>query len=345
MLYSTLFENENKNYQKIQTNQLLVLCEIEKDYQSFYEDFNKLIKSKLNRYLITKLFKKNLKKLSISTNKLKLFINKHYHTLKILKEYSCLNDFTILCYDSKGKRDKNLAIDYFYQYITENKTDLDTIKAVALKIKELGFHTLYLNEKLNFNEVEYRLNIPHETNFAFLENLEIIPTYLKSPIKYKTNDSCYCLILDLNTRGNNKQTISDYDKNIILNTLIFNPNRLPKEITIDSTIGLIYELAKKKEIEHKDIRHSVDLSISTNDLKKYFEYLQSLIQRIDKIKNNQELMSLLKQMQNILKQLQLFGIDFEKQIISSYEDVTEETMKREKKLYLDRRYWTNLDID
>ncbi len=49
-------------------------------------------------------------------------------------------------------------------------------------------------------------------------------------------------------------------------------------------------------------------------------------------------MGLLNQMQNTLAQLKLFGVNFENQIIASHTGITDETIKREKKLYLDRRY-------
>ena len=50
-------------------------------------------------------------------------------------------------------------------------------------------------------------------------------------------------------------------------------------------------------------------------------------------------------MQKILKELELFGINFENQIIDCYTDITGETMEKEKKKYLDRRRYANIDFD
>ena len=344
MIYSPLIAKRNKQCKKIQTNHLIVLCEIGENYTSFCDDLEKLIKSDSNRNLVNKVYQVMQGKLFTSSNKYKEFVEKHKHTIEIMNKYSCLMNLTVLSYDAKGKRRKNLAEDYFYQYIQEHNEDIEKIKALALKIKALGFNEINFGEKLDFTEVEYELDTVFESDFAFLENMEVIPTYLNSPIKYRTNGSCYCLILNFNGYGSNKE-VSKYDRNIELNSLIFDPNKLPNEITTKSTIGIIQELAEKKKVEHEDIQSSVDLSITTSDLTSYFERLKEVSERIDKIKDNPELKNLLNQMQNTLTQLQLFGVNFENQIIDSHTGITDETMKREKKLYLDRRYWSSIDID
>ncbi len=344
MIYSEVIEKRNKHCKKIQTNHLIVLCEIGENYKSFCDDLEKLVKSISHRDLVSDLYRVMQGKLSISSNKYKEFIEKHKHTIEIMNKYSCLSNLTVLSYDEQGKRRENLAEDYFYQYIQEHNADIETIKALALKIKALGFNEINFGEKLDFTEIEYELDNSYGSDFAFLENMEVNPTYLSSPIKYRTNGSHYCLILSSSGYGSNKE-ISKYGRNIELNSLIFDPNKLPNEITTESTIGIIQALAEKKKVEHEDIQASVDLSITTSDLVGYFERLKEVSERIDKIKDNPELKNLLNQMQNTLAQLQLFGANFENQIIDSYAGITDETMRREKKLYLDRRYWSSIDID
>ncbi len=333
MICSVEFE---KGIKKIETNHLIVLCEIEDDYKSFCQDLQELIKSKSNRNLVSKVYRAMQKDLFITSSKYKNFIEKHKQTIEIMKKYSCLSDLTILSYDINGKRKENLAEDYFYQYIQNHKEDIETIKSVALKIKKLGFNVINFGEQVDFTGIEYNLDTSsYDVNFAYLENMEVIPTYL-STIKYRTNDSCYCLALNAHGFVEEKE-VTKYNRNIKLNSLIFDPNRLPNEITTESTISVIYELAQKKKAEYDDLRHSVDLSISISDFKDYFECLKAETQKIDKIKDNQKLVDLVSQMQNNLTKLQLFGVNFENQVINSYTNITDETMKREKKLYLDRR--------
>ena len=250
-----------------------------------------------------------------------------------MMKYSCLSNLTVLSYDEKGKRRDNLPEDYFYQYIQEHKADIEIIKAVALKIKSLGFETIHFDENLDFTGNEYEINYSYGSSFKFLENMEVIPTYLDIPIKYKTNGSCYSMTL----HSNYKNYINKYDRKIELNNLIFDPNRLPDEIIPESTIGFIKRLAEKKKVEYNDLQNAIDLSITTSDLADYYKRLQKVSERIIKVNDNSELTNILSQMQKALQQLQLFESDFEKQIINSNSDITNEIIKKEKKLYLDRR--------
>lgn len=331
MISPAVIEKWNKYCKNINTNHLIVLCEIGEEYKSFCEDLEKLIKSKTKKDLVIKVYNAMQEKSFIVPRKYKTFIEKHKHTIEIMNKYFCLGYFTVYSYDSKGEYRENLSANYFYQYIQEHKEDIETIKAVALKLKTLGFDEIHFGEKLDFTEIEYVLN----SEFAFLENMEVTPTY-NSPIKYRTNGSCYCLRLYLSGYGSNK-TINEHLKNVELNSLIFDPNKLPDEITIESTIGVIQELAEQKKEEREDICDSVDLSISTDDLKNEFERLKKIIDKIDKKKDNPELASILNQMQNILIKLQLFGAEFENQIIDSHASITKETLEKEKRFYLDRR--------
>lgn len=134
-------------------------------------------------------------KFSIRSSKYKSFIEKHKHTIEIMKKYLCLSNLTVLSYDAKGNRRKNLPEDYFYQYIKNNKEDIEKIKEVALKLKKLGFNEIKYGENLDFTGIEYDLDIFYGNDFAFLENIKVNSTYLNNPIKYKTNGSCYCIYL------------------------------------------------------------------------------------------------------------------------------------------------------
>lgn len=343
MIYSFTTNINNQDCKKIQTNHLLTLCEVNDDYKSFCDDLEQLIKSKVDKDLIMDAYHAMQGKFFLGAKKYKEFIEKHKHTIETMNKYACLGNLTILSYDAKGNRKENLPLDYFYQYLQKHIEDIKTIKAVALKIKKLGFEKITFGEELDFTEMEYELN-KQWGEIVYLENMEANPTYLNDPLKYKTNGSCYRIIFERHFLDNNR-TISEYDKNIELNSLIFDPNRLPNELTNESTIGVISKLVEKKKEEYDDIRHSVDLSISTSDLNNYFEHLKSLTERINKIKDNEQLASLLKQMQEILTQLKLFGVDFENQVIESHPDITYQTMKREKSEYLRRRSLDGIDFD
>ena len=338
MTYLEIFQ---KNGKEINTNHLIALCEIEEDYELFCEDLEKLIKSKRNKNLIRKVYFSIPGKKVLIPKKYKEFIQKHKHTIDTIMNYSCLNNFTIDNYDSKGIRNKNLAEDYYYQYIEAHKKDIETIQAVILKIKSLGIDKINFDERLDFTKLEYKLYNSDYRDFAYLENMEIAPTYLTNPIKYKTTNSCY----QINLRTNEKAQIEDKNRNIELNCLIFDSNRLPNKIELGSALDIIKNLAEKKKEEYEAIRDSIDFSISTSDLQTYFDYLKNIFERNDEIKKNQDLTNLLEQMKNLLIQIQLFGENFENKIIDSNADITNETMKKEKESYLERRRISFIDID
>ncbi|MGM9834366.1 MAG: hypothetical protein ACI31M_01115 [Bacilli bacterium] len=335
-MISTTYEWDDQ-CKSININHLITLCEIGEDYKSFCEDLERLIKSKTNKDLINEAYKVMQGKFSIRSGKYKSFIEKHKRTIEVMKNYFCLSNLTFISYDVKGNRRRNLPEDYFYEYLQKNKENIEIIKEVALKLKKLGFREIKYGENLDFKEFEYYLNTSSERYFAFLENMEVKSTYLNNPIKYKTNGSCYCMCL-YSECYDAKKEVSKYYREIYLNSLILDPNSLPNEITTESTIGVIKKLAANKKAEYSDIRNSVDLSIATSDLKSQFEHLKQVVANIDKIKNNEELASVLYQMQGIIIQLQNFDKAFEREIINSNTSITEQTMEQEKKLYLKRRY-------
>ncbi len=329
-------EERKKCCKSIPTNHLITLCEVFDDYKSFCDDLEKLIKSKSSRNLVNKVYHAMQGNLSIVPSKYKDFIEKHKRTIEIMNKYRCLSNLTILSYDAMGNRIRNLDEEYFYQYIQEHKKDIETIKSVVLKIKKLGFINIYFHENLDFTEYEFEYSISPFSNFSFLENIEVNPIHVDSLIRYKTNDSCYCLNLNI-YRFENCQKLSEYGRDILLNSLIFDPDRLPNEITIESTIDVIKKLAEDKKVEHQDIKDSVDLSIATIDLTGCFENLNEVYKRIAKLKDNSKLVNILSQMQDTLTQLQSCEKEFENHIIDSYEDITPETIEKAKKLYLDKR--------
>ncbi len=333
-------DKNNNDVKNIYTNHLIVLCEIFEDYKSFNYDLEKLIKSKINKNLVKKVFDYiRMKKHFFSTKKYELFIAKHINTIEVMKKYGCLYDFTILSYSVKGERKNNLAEDYFFAYLEEHQKDIETIKQVALKIKELGIDRVTFCEDFDFTNKIHSLNPLCDSEVAFLNDLEIIPAYLNHSIKYKTKSSPYLIYLHLNRFGGPRYEVSKYQRKINLNSLIFNPDLLPNEITVESTIGVIKGLAEEEQKEvSKDIKDSVDISIATDNLKKQFESLKKRYDNIDKVKDNQELKDLLLGMQNIIAKLQVFGANFEQAVIDTYPSLNKDIMKKEKTQEEDRRY-------
>lgn len=282
----------------------------------------------------------------INNEKYDAFIEKHKHTIEVMKKYCCLSNFMLWYFDSNGemKNDFFLLDDYILEYIEKHKEDINTMKQVVLKIKELGIEVITFGEYLDFTKQSYSLSIPllntsYDAEFDFLENMECTPTYPSSnnTTKYKTSSSHYLIHLTLYHPKN--RGIKSYNvRGIELNSLVFNPSLLPNEITVKSTINVIKALIEKSKEESKDIKDAIDVSIATDSLKSEFKSLKKRYDAIVKVKDNQELKELLIGMQNIMVKLQTFEESFTQQIIDTYPDLSEDIIKKEKTQEEDRRY-------
>ena len=150
--------------------------------------------------------------------------------------------------------------------------NIGAIKRLALKIKKLGFDTIIYNEeKKEYDSYIFKNDLYGE--FKYFENIKILPTYNQYIIKYKTDNSCYCMTFKIN---NFDETISKNNIIIELNSLTFNPNKLPNMITNESTIENIKKLAN----ENKDsitFNNLINMSISTDDLISQYEYTKKCV--------------------------------------------------------------------
>lgn len=341
MLYPTEMAKKRDECEVIDTNHLIVLCEIGEEYKSFCQDLEKLIKSRRERNLVTKVYHAMKTKRSL---KYKSFIEKHKTAIELMTKYSCLSNLTVLSYDAKGKRRKNLPEDYFYQYLQEHKDDIERIKALVAKIKSLEIEEIAFSEKLDFTDITFEYRSSCISKFALLENMRVNSTYLDDPIQYRTDGSYYCILFNISTSFYYRKTTL-YDRNIVLNSLVIDPDRLPNEITLESTIDIIKNLAKEKKPEQKDMIDSVNLSISISDLKEYFKYLKAVYENIYRLKDHQEFNEIMLQLESTIAKIEESGEDFEQEVIDSYKDITKDMMEKEKKLYLERRREEEEDID
>lgn len=337
------------NSKAIKPNTLIALCELGDDYKLFCEDLEKLLAEKGNN--VNVLYMTILDLLygigdgpTKNKRKYKSFIDKYAIIFDIMHHYKCLEDLTCSSYDEKGKRKDNLPYDYFYQYLQEHPKDIETIQFLAKKIKNLGFENIIFGEKIDFTKLEYEfeeLLIQRiGKKVAFLENMEADPTYLNNPIKYHSNGSSYCLFF-----GANYKKINMYGSSIVLNSLTFDPCRLPNELTLETTVKLIQELPNKKKDEYTAIQNSINLSIKTNALEEQLNNLQKLAESFEQTVDRQELMNILLEMQTIIKKLQQYGSDYENKVINSYPDITAEKLTIERTRKIHNREWSIADYD
>lgn len=340
--YSDVCKKRNKYCKKIKVDSLITLCEI-KNYDEFSKDLEKLISSKRGIRKIFNLYDVMQGKFIFGSKKYKDFIKKYQNVIDIMKKNNCLESMILYKYDKDGKSYYNHQEEYFYNFISEHKEDIETIKNVAFKIKSLGFDKIIYGEKLDFTDSEYELDKIYSFDFEYLENMELVPTYTNNPIKYKTNDSCYCMSIKLNGFGTNKG-ISEFGREIELNSLIFDSNRLPNEITYDSTLSVINNLFIDGKKDLKKIRDILDMSVCTDDLISQYNITKKMIESIEDVKDKEELKQVLTNISKDLDALKKAGLSFEKEIINSSDTINEEIIKNEKDQYIKRRINSQTDL-
>ncbi len=274
-------------------------------------------------------------KFTIGNAKYKKFVEKYKDIIEIMKKNHCLSDMTIFKYNLHGKSQQDSSEEYFFNYICDHKNDIAKIKNVALRIKKLGIDTIVFGEELNFDGFEYKM-CNSSSDFKFFENIEVLPTYSSSYIRYKSNGSCYCITVTILGSGT-YQEISDFGREIELNSLIFDPNRLPNEITKETTIDVITKQMEESKKEYQSVRNSVDMSVSTDDLMEQFKNTKETIEKIDNPNNNEQLKQILNNILDGITELQQASSEFEKQTIDSSKHISKEIIKTEKKAFLSSR--------
>ena len=94
-----------------------------------------------------------------------------------------------------------------------------------------------------------------------------------------------------------------------------------------------------------DLKNAVNLSVSIDDLKEQLDTTNKVVLQLQNVKNQEELLALLQKMRRELKLLQAESKIYNESIFQNNPDITYENIENEKKLYLHRRYLSQIDLD
>ena len=222
-----------------------------------------------------------------------------------------------------------------YQYLLKNIDKLNHIKLLLKKIEILGFNKLQFNEKLDFTLEEYKLKIIYglNTSIKYMDNIETIPGYDNCMIKYKTTDSNYQIIVEPFEKD-----LSKYNRTIILNSLLFDINRLPDEISKKVVYDSIINIYHKQTEACKAIRNSVDLSLSIANLDVQYSRTNNVISNLDGVKNKQELLQTLEIIKTNIRKLATMSDEYDNDIVKTNTSITPTLLHKEKMKYLEKKY-------
>ncbi len=321
-------KNETKKVAKL--SHLLVLCDELDDFEKFNENLKNLLSSSDMEDLLYRIRKYSNGEFCFNLSKIKTFYKENIKIIDKINKLTSLDFFIRYNYDQNG----NLSNDfnYFYQYILNNKNSLNNIISLLNELKTLGFNQLEFDEEEDFTKKSYGAYPYFKNNISidYLDNIEVIPTY-DSYIEYKTTNSNYKIRLNIS-----RIESSIYSMDILVNSLLFDPSRLPKKLTKETTFDHILKLKLGQEKTRNFIKNSVDLGVSVFELETQLDITDKTIRNLDNVKNKKLLLDALANIKKEIEKLKSIELENNHSILQEDPDLTSEILNKEKKLRLRR---------
>lgn len=316
----------------IETRTLLAMCYILDEYQIFKEAVKELDKKSGNRDYVYAVLKLTQGKMVIGGKHAKRFYKEWESVIDTINQHGYISNLIManFCWGEE----KEQEAEYFYEYLLANRDNLDTIKEILKKLIELKFNKVEMDTGLNFSEKKYHIstNLYHSIHFNYIANAINIPNYQTCSVHYYSETTPYEMEITTSLGQ-----ISEYGRKIKMNSLVFDPSLLPKEITKEIVFDSIISLKEEKKQEVTAIRNAVDLSIGLEDLQYMIE---NTMRTIDTIDDETIKLNLLKSATTMLEELGKMKTEssvLESQIHQSYPSITEQKLVLEKNLYKQRR--------
>lgn len=321
---------EKENLSKCYVKNLIVLCHILDEYKEFDEKCVAFLKeSRLVR--ADNIIRISNNESCFDSEKERKFYEENKNIFDKIEKYGYISEFLLRVYSWGDKCHKDM--NEMYNYILQNKENLDKILAVLEKIDELYIGNVYFNKDLDFtNDVnEIKIWYDHCSLSDYYENIELIPSYSNDIVRIKTSDSIY----KIHISSPGEYGMEDND--IYLNSLVFDSKRLPNSLKdldiLDKTFLLKDNLGKESD----SIKNSVDFNIQIEKLLTDTNNLNQFIGNIDDIQDREQLRQLLLSIKNNISAIQVICDKQDERIIESSENITKDILDKEKQLYKSQR--------
>lgn len=344
---------KNKDIKEVYVDDLIALCHIIYGFGAFdlfNQKLRRLISSK-NAYSVFE-FAKNLQQLvkgefGFYSRKIKQFYEENKEVIDIINEYSYIVHFICQNYNDQGEfgKESYYNLDFFYQYILNNRGNLNQILSLLEKIKELGFQKFEFGDKLDFSNAEYAVSTDiYYSKVTYLDNIEVIPNYENDRVQYKTIGSNYKIEIEFGSAIDFMFGRGLQNKTIIVNSLLFDTKRLPRSITKENTHDEIIKLKSEQEEKCIAIRNSVDLSVSIEDLCSQLYSTNRVISDLEQVQSKSELLQILSIIKENVEKLENMSMEYNDSISKEDPTITKETLEKAKKRYLRRREDSSIDL-
>lgn len=324
---------------KVSTNNIIALCYILDEFEPFKKRLLKVISPKYNRDFVFQLWNISEGKKVLGARKARKFYLENKDIIDTINAHSNIARFINDSFGYNGET--NESLEFFYEYLTAHKDELDKILEVLNKIKSLGIDNFTFNEESDFTKENYGAYMAFRRNFQVIcvANPIVMPNYVEH-INYRTSDSHYKL--ELSVTGDK---LSEYGRELDLNSLIFDPSTLPDKLDTEHIFAPLLEQKQKQQQTTDKIRTSIDLSVTISDLEEELNSAEERIKRLTSIEKQQEALTALTLIRTQIEALKTISSEHNKSITTSCPTITEEILEDEKGLYLKRRYLASLDLD
>ena len=320
-----------KKTYNLDINNIIALCHLinkKEEVNSFSEDL-KLIGYKSDYVKFSKFINK-IERVSNGQHVLlsgfeKKFYLKYKDVIDIIITYSNMASFS----DNNNYRD---IIELYNNYLLFHEEDIANILAVLNKLLDLGFEEIRFNEEYDFTKMvfDYNPECSHYTDITYLDNIQVLPSY-PGVIKYKSNNSNYRIYMeytDLYTLANSE---------IWVNSLFFDPNRLPNSLNMEFVFDEINDKARQYYDINKKIKNSINLSVGINALLEQAEITSCMLDGLENVESREELIEILNNIIAEINKLKKLSCEYNVSLSNKEPMLSKEFLEEEKKKYLSKR--------
>jgi hypothetical protein len=170
----------------------------------------------------------------------------------------------------------------FYLYLLDNRRNIGKIEELVEKIVDLGINKVSLDDTLDYEDVRICTTTPdgNRCHFVYGENPNVIASIGDNTILYKLLDTNYLIPLE----RKEEKIKNSYDSTIVVSSLLFDKNLLPKKLDEHNTLSKIIQAKTANTISiNKSINNPEVLKDALVDLNNQYKTLQAELFERNKI--------------------------------------------------------------
>ena len=317
----------------IETSNLIALSYIIDEYDSFCEDFKQLvIRSRDIQYTVSNIQTLLEGAKRFIDKRIKQFFDKYCDQIRSINNHVPFANFMYDIFTDIGTPANDIKA--FHDYLASHRDEAYKILDILYKVNKLGIGVIELDENADFTSTIYDINRVYfkNKNLYYVENIKPVPAYTQEYIRYTSSSSNYEIIL-----------APSFDKDVAsplgirVNSLLFEPERLPSRLTKEVVFDSIVELARLTDKESSAIRKSVDLNIGLMDLEKAYYALAKTSSENDSISTDKDLVLSLKRIRESIDILRMVVISYDNEIVDNNAGIDHDLLNNEKNVTLMRR--------